>query len=85
MKNIGTTKEGNHLVEVSKDELTEFLRLREAVEGKAQYDHFSYGDLSRHFEFDFSNVFHVIRAFYLFQFRLNDLQHLIDDIRGKLK
>ena len=72
-------------MEVSQDELTEFLRLREAVEGKSRaYQHFSHGDLSRSFEFDFTNVFSVIRAFYLAHFQLNELQQLLDEIKDKL-
>jgi hypothetical protein len=85
MKNIGNTTEGNYLVEMGQDELTEFRRLQEAVEGKTrQYEFFSHADISRHFEFDFTNVFHAIRAFYLAQFQINDFQQLIDDIRTKL-
>lgn len=86
MKEIGRTGNGGHIVEMGDDEYRELGRLYSAVSGNSGFPNdsgFRRGDYET--PFDFTNVFHVIRAYYLNRFAVNELQGLIDEIRAKLE
>lgn len=86
MKELGRTKDGNHIVEMNQDEYRELVRLHRAVSGKSgQLPESRYGEASREWEFDFSNVFDSIRAYYLNRFAINDLQALLDEMKERLE
>jgi hypothetical protein len=84
MKEIARTPDGGHIVEMTLTEFREFQRLNEAVTGKSYFDHFS-PEPSRMIDVDFSNVFHVIRAYYHNRFKVNELQDLLDEIKRVLE
>lgn len=85
MKDIGITPEGNRLVEMSEDEHREFSRLRTSIEGKTSDTLVFVQDHRLRDDFDFSYTFHVIRAYYLNRFAVNNLRRLLDDIEDALK
>ena len=64
---------------MSEEEFVEFVKLHEAVAGSSEF-----GTLHREpytqIDFDFTNTFHIIRAFYLNKFRINDLRILVDEL-----
>lgn len=83
MKEIGRTKEGNVLVEMSSDEAREFERLGEAIEG--QFDvSFNFGPANFSFNQDYSTVFGTIRAFYTSKFAVNKLKSILEDFDKQL-
>ena len=84
MKDIGFTQEGNRLVEMNDDEYREFARLRAAVQGDTA-DMLVFVQEHRFMEeFDFTNIFHVIRVYYLNRFAINSHRRLLDDMEKSL-
>lgn len=84
MKEIGRTNDADHIVEMTREEFVEFQRLHEAVTGKTQFERYA-PEPGRLLDFDFSNVFHIIRAYYQSRFRVNELQSLLDGIERVLE
>ncbi len=77
MKEIGRTKTGNRLIEMTENEFSLFERLARAAEGKTidelicrGFD----GDLP-----DFAGVFGAIEAFTLAQFHVNEIINLANE------
>lgn len=82
MKLIGYTEHQNPIVEIDRVEYAELQRLSIAVEGKPLFEYFN-PDNGR-MEFDFTKTFGVIRAFYEANFKINELQRLIDLIKESI-
>lgn len=83
MKHIGTTTEGNNLVELSEEEYAELVRLRHAVEGVGGLP--LYGTNSRVMvEFDFAQTFHVITAWWVSKLNINEMQSHLDAMKRSL-
>lgn len=80
MKDVGITQEGNHLVEMSREEYSHFSLLCMAIENKNH----PFPLDSRHYmleeNFDFTKTFDVIRAFSETRFKANDFQDIFTDI-----
>lgn len=85
MKDAGFTMEGNHLVEISKDEYRELNFLCAAIEGKEGLPLIWQGDRNLRTDFDFTNTFQVIKAYYLKHLMINQFQNLLDDMKSSLK
>lgn len=83
MKDIGTSIDGNVIVEMEREEYLQFTLLCKAVEGEMLPGYLSVRDHSR-INFDFTKTFEVIRSFYEMSFRVADFQSLIDKIRESL-
>jgi hypothetical protein len=83
MKHIGFTTEGNDLVELGKEEYAEFVRLHREVEGGSGLPSFGI-DPRVTIDFDFTNTFQVIRAWWLLRMNINNIQFLIDDLKRGL-
>ena len=84
MRDIGYTKEGNRLVEMSEAEYTQLSRLCTAVEGKEMTAFSNPNAYAFQTGFDFTQVFEVIRAFYLAHFRISDMEALIKQIKESI-
>jgi hypothetical protein len=83
MKNIGTTREGNHIVEMTHAEYKEFALLATANDGKPEYIHFDIGP--RAVDYDYAGVFGAIRAFRDARFRVTELQDIVNALRSTLE
>lgn len=79
MKEIGRTNDGGHIVEMNQSEYGEFKSLYSAVSGKGGLPDSQY-DAGRVWEFDLSNVFHVIRAHYMQRFKVNEFRGLVEQL-----
>lgn len=84
MKDVGYTDEGNRLVEMSREEYTELMRLHEAVEGTGFPQFIGSRDYGFRESFDLTNTFGVIRAYYSNKFRINELQGFLESMKISL-
>jgi hypothetical protein len=84
MKKIGQTDEGNILLEASQDEYLMLCHLAVALEG-IPLDELRMRDDRYATLPDFYGVFGAIEGFTLAQFRVNDLQALLDKFKDKLQ
>ncbi len=93
MKTVGTTNDGGRLVSLNEDEYFEFCRLVAAVRGESLSDIQSLGFRNLELEdrrnpsveIDFKDVFGHIRAFSLASFRINELQHVVDQFKSVME
>jgi hypothetical protein len=83
MKSIGITADGDRIVEMREGEFREFQRLQEAVTGSTEWQVFS-PDPHRMMDWDFANVFHIIRAYTLNRLRIKEMQSLLDELKARL-
>lgn len=84
MKNIGTTPDGNHIVEMNFLEYRNFTLLCMAVEKKELPNFMHPNEQEFRTDFDFSKTFEVIKAYFLAQFKVTELQVLLDEIRKSI-
>jgi hypothetical protein len=84
MKEIGRTKDSGYIVEMNQHEYGEFTQLYKAVSGSDGLPYFDY-DPGRIWEFDFTNIFHAIRAYYMHKFKINEMRALVDSLDDILK
>lgn len=84
MKHIGFTTEGNDLVEMSKEEFGQLVRLKISVEGGSGLPFLEPHDHAR-FDFNFTKTFEVIQAWFLSRMKVNEFQQLLDAIKGSLE
>jgi hypothetical protein len=84
MKDVGFTKDGNHLVEMNRTEYANLTRLCIAVENRSLSFPIEPREYFFEANYDFSNTFEVIRAFYDARFRITDLQRQLDGMRESL-
>lgn len=80
MKTIGRSCNNGYIVEMTLSEYRELSKLADAVEGRS-VDHLMDYNLSR---VDYSGVFGCIRGYAMANFRLNELQKLLDSMKDLL-
>ena len=85
MKDIGRTIEGNYIVEMNQNEHREFERLHSAVTGSNGFQDFAMNDYGHVPEFDFTNVFSIIRFYCAKRFMITELQSILDDMKSQLE
>ena len=84
MKPIGRDNEGNHIVKLTNDEMSAWLKLVLATEGKCQFDTLDhvldYGDLP-----DMSTALGCVRSYSINLMMLNEAHIMIGDAISSLK
>lgn len=85
MKDVGFTKDGNRLVEMSQEEYGRLIQLHEAVEGNGLPQIVSTRDYGFRETFDFTKTFGVIYAYCKKRFMINEFQSVLDDMRKDLE
>jgi hypothetical protein len=83
MKKIGDTNEGNVLLEANQDEYLMLVHLASALEGKP-LDYVMMRENRTATFPDFYGVFGAIEAFALANYRINDLQALLDQFKNRI-
>jgi hypothetical protein len=83
MKHIGFTTEGNDLVEVSKEEYSQFVKLKIAVEGGDGLPFYSPHNHAR-IDFDFTKTFEVIFAWWSGGLRIREMQTYLGSLKSSL-
>jgi hypothetical protein len=84
MKDIGFTRDGDHLVEMNRTEYAALARLSFAVENETLPSYSSTMEFVKR-GFEFTKTFEVITAWYHSKFRLNEMQALLDEIKNSLE
>lgn len=85
MKDIGVTPQGNRIVEMNENEHREFSRLRSAIEGNSMNELVFIHEHQFREDFDFTNTFHVIRAYYLNKFWMREFRELLNSMEDAMK
>ena len=84
MKKIGTTNKDNIVLEVSRDEYRALVHLAKSIEGRdLEYVHFR--DDYHLTTPDYSGVFGSIEAYALANYRINELQLIINRFKEVLQ
>lgn len=85
MKDIGTTPDGNRIVEMNQAEYRTFILLNDAVGGHGYPSLYDIGSSGFLEGFDFSTTFGVIRAYCRNKFWINEFQVHLDEMKSKLE
>jgi hypothetical protein len=82
MKSIGTTTDGKQIVEMEQTEFDELSKLIFAV--KNVFGRELYRGAPYYIDFDFTNVFQVIHAWWESRLRISEMQAHLDNMKRSL-